>query len=291
MDIEMLRYTAAKTGLGLNYISKDEKVSYILSQLQDIFGDAVVLKGGTALSRVHLSKQGVARFSEDIDLDYPVKGSLEARLEKIKRGMAEVKDMEIEGPRMLHRTARFDCRYTNELGPADRVMVEFYLNMPSYVSRNDVLVKSSFSNTHPTVFSVYSIEDLLAKKMIALYSRTEGKDIYDVFHALRCEFDEDLFERALAFNKKFYHKEQLYPGIIKVMDRVKSNARYIGNSANHFIPVELRPNWEELIGTLREELVDLFEGCPSKNKTEGFVNRRNLSKFLRNTEKREDQIL
>jgi len=34
----MLRYLSVKTGLSLNYISKDEKVSYLLSQVWEIFG-------------------------------------------------------------------------------------------------------------------------------------------------------------------------------------------------------------------------------------------------------------
>ena len=79
----MLRYLAVKTGLSLKYISKDEKISYLLSQLWDIFGRRVILKGGTALNRVYLSKLNASRFSEDIDLDYfgdmPVTKTLEKK--------------------------------------------------------------------------------------------------------------------------------------------------------------------------------------------------------------------
>ena len=81
-DIEILRYLATKTGLGLNYLSKDEKISIILEQQRDLFPE-VVLKGGTALSRVYLAKKGVSRFSEDIDLDFISDKGLN---EKIKRG-------------------------------------------------------------------------------------------------------------------------------------------------------------------------------------------------------------
>ncbi|WP_167913007.1 hypothetical protein [Thermococcus sp. 21S7] len=31
MDEEMLRYLAAKTGLGLNYIAKEERISFLLT--------------------------------------------------------------------------------------------------------------------------------------------------------------------------------------------------------------------------------------------------------------------
>jgi len=54
-DLEILRYLAAKTGIGLKYLSKDEKISIILEQARELFLD-VVLKGGTALNRVYLQK-------------------------------------------------------------------------------------------------------------------------------------------------------------------------------------------------------------------------------------------
>lgn len=82
-DIEILRYLATKTGLGLNYLSKDEKISIILEQQRDLFPE-VVLKGGTALSRVYLAKKGVSRFSEDIDLDFISDKGLNEKISTIK---------------------------------------------------------------------------------------------------------------------------------------------------------------------------------------------------------------
>lgn len=258
MDIEILRYTAAKTGLGLNYISKDEKVSYLLSRLWEVFGEDVTLKGGTALNRVHLSKRGVSRFSEDIDLDHIAEGSIQRKMDDIKKGMADMEDMEVEGPRMLHRTARFDCRYTNELGQKDRVMVEFYLSMPPYLERSSILVKSPFSDAHPTIFSVYSMEDILAKKIIALCRRMEGKDLYDVFHALHNGYDKEKLREALRLNMDFYGLQgDLSSNIKEAMENVKNNITYIGNSTNHFIPRSLRPNWDELVNTLEADLGDI----------------------------------
>lgn len=93
----MLRYLAAKTGLSLNYISKDEKFSYLLSQIWDIFGESVILKGGTALNRVYLSKLKVSRFSEDIGLDY-FGHDLDESIRNIKAGMQEVRDFDVSDP-------------------------------------------------------------------------------------------------------------------------------------------------------------------------------------------------
>ncbi len=137
-DIEILRYLASKTGLGLKYLSKDERISIILEQLRDIFPE-VILKGGTALNRVYLAKLGVSRFSEDVDLDFVSSNGLNEKISTIKERIGEIKDFDIEGlweikdfdiesPRILHRTLRFDCHYINEFGEKDRIRIEFYLS-------------------------------------------------------------------------------------------------------------------------------------------------------------------
>ena len=44
-------------------------------------------------------------------------------------------------------------------------MAEFYLTRSRAVKTLDVLVASPFIETHPTLFTLYSLEDLLARKM------------------------------------------------------------------------------------------------------------------------------
>ena len=257
MDEEMLRYLAAKTGLGLNYIAKEERISFLLSQLWEIFGEKAILKGGTALNRVYLAKIGAARFSEDIDIDY-FNGDVGTAAEEIKEGMKLVEGLNVKGPGVLHRSFRFDCYYKNPLGNRDRVKVEFYLSRPPYVEARVELVKSPFVSEYPTMFRVYSFEDLLAKKLAALYNRTEGKDIYDSFHALNMEFDKKRLENALKLTLEFYHiEDEFWRGLIEKLDYAKRNARYIGNSTNHFIPKSLRPNWEEMIESLKLRIEEL----------------------------------
>jgi len=259
MDERILKYTAARTGLGLNYIDKEERISLLLNQLWGIFGERAILKGGTALNRVYLAKVGAARFSEDIYIDY-FNGNVEASAKEIIDGMKKIKDFNVKGPRILHRTFRFDCYYTNTLGNRDRVRVEFYLSRPPYVEARIELVKSPFIDSYPTMFKVYSLEDLLAKKVVALYNRMEGKDIYDVFHVLTMEFEMEKFLKALNLNTKFYRIEgDFWDELINKLSRAKKNARYISNSTNHFIPKTLRPNWEELVESLRFRIEELFK--------------------------------
>jgi len=87
----------------------------------------------------------------------------------------------------------------------------------------------------------------------------EGKDIYDVFYALKLDFKEKEFEEALKLTLDFYriNGRNLFKELIEKLDEAKKNARYIGNSANHFIPKNLRPNWIEIIESLKAEIENL----------------------------------
>jgi len=250
-DPEILRYLALKTGLGLKYLSKDEKISILLEQLRNLFPE-VILKGGTALSRVYLAKSGVNRFSEDIDLDFISNEALNGKISTIKEKIERIKGFDIEGPRILHRTLRFDCYYMNEFDEKDRVRIEFYLTKTESLKVEDILVKSPFIETHPIIFKVYSLEDLMARKLITLYNRMEGKDIYDLFYCLDLDFDKGNLFKALNLMLNFCKMNQstfMNDLLLKLKD-ARKNSYYIGNSANHFIPRNLRPEWKAFIDTL-----------------------------------------
>jgi predicted nucleotidyltransferase component of viral defense system len=258
-DPELLRYLAAKSGLGLKYLSKDEKISILLGEIRSRFPD-VVLKGGTALNRAYLAKSGVCRFSEDIDLDVISKKPLPEKIASITGRMKTIPGFEIEGPHLIHRTMRFDCQYSNEFGDIDRVMAEFYLTRTRAVKTLDALVVSPFIETHPTIFTIYSLEDLLARKLIALYNRGEGKDMYDVFYALEEKIDRAVFNQALTFTGEHYRiKMESFPkDLIDKLHTLRKNAIYIGNSTNHFIPRQRRPDWRTFIDSLIQNIEGFF---------------------------------
>ncbi|PXF61269.1 MAG: hypothetical protein C4B59_04775 [Candidatus Methanogaster sp.] len=250
-DPEILRHISAKTGLGLKYLSKDEKVSIVLEQLRGLFPE-VILKGGTALNRVYLARLGVSRFSEDIDLDFVSDYSLNEKISAISERVMGITDFDVQGPRILHRTLRFDCYYVNEFDDKDRIRIEFYLTRTESLKVEDVLVKSHFIEAHPTIFKVYSLEDLMARKFVALYNRMEGKDIYDIFYCLDLDFDEGVLFKALDIMLDFYGID--HPGflddLLVRLEAARENSYYIGNSANHFIHRNLRPDWKIFIDTL-----------------------------------------
>lgn len=258
-DTTILRRIAAKTGLGLNYVSKDEKISILLEKLRDLISD-IVLKGGTAVNRVYLSKLGVSRFSEAIDIDFVADLSLDKKIKYLKEKIKGIEGFNISDARLLHRTLRFDCYYINELGQKDRIMLEFYIAKTKWRKIDEILVKSPFVEAHPVIFKVYSLEDLIARKLIALHNRLEGKDMYDLFYLLNFKIDkEGLFEilsDLLAFYK--IDKNDFREKILLQLEKALRNVTYVGNSTNHFIPRTLRPDWTIFLATLKDKIEKLL---------------------------------
>lgn len=255
VDREFLRLYALKSGLGLKYLAKDEKISQALEQLRSLFPGAI-FKGGTALNRVHLSELGVNRFSEDIDLDCAVEGCMNDKIARITKGMQGLRGFDIAVPRIMNWTVRYDCGYTLENGARDQIRIEFYLKSQPQAACEDVLVKSSFIETHQTLFRTYTLEALMAKKIAALYNRTEGKDIYDIFYALDLPFDRAGFDAALqtTLEDNGIATEGFYDRLHEKLANARKNTFYLGNCTNHFIPRRLRPDWKIFIDTLTEKI-------------------------------------
>jgi predicted nucleotidyltransferase component of viral defense system len=67
---DALRYTASVTGFSERLIEKDYYCSVLLKDLEALFGQGLVFKGGTCLSKVHTE---FFRLSEDLDFGMSVK--------------------------------------------------------------------------------------------------------------------------------------------------------------------------------------------------------------------------
>ncbi|MFH0863121.1 MAG: nucleotidyl transferase AbiEii/AbiGii toxin family protein [Candidatus Altiarchaeota archaeon] len=264
MDKDILRILSLKTGLGMNYLSKEEKISALLSELSGRLPEEYVLKGGTALNRIYLQKQGVGRFSEDIDLDLVSTQTLDKKIEETRKMMNGVNGFEIGTARLMHRTLRFDCSYQNELGVKDLIRMEFYLSHDKLACAKKpekTLISSAYAPSKSAFFNTYSLEDLLAGKILALYSRTEGKDVYDVFYGLETDYDRNMLKNALKIQAEFYKiKEspnELLRKTAEKLGTIATKSKYVGNSTNHYIPQKMRPDWSIFIRTLKLKLADL----------------------------------
>lgn len=257
MDEQQIKLTALQTGLSMHYISKEDRITQLLEQLSG--RPNMTLKGGTALSRAYLTKNNAGRFSEDIDIDYASNKTMHEKIKELDGITSTLKGYEKQKPRLMGRTLRFDMRYVNDLGKKDTIRLEFHLgqNKIAYTTKPEKTILKSITQ-QTTLFTTYSLEDLTARKLIALYNRAEGKDIYDVYHALQLPQRQDKLKKAITQMKKAYSIMENRPlfkkNLIKKLEEAKANIKYIQTSTNHYIPAKIRPNWPQTTETLQKKI-------------------------------------
>lgn len=255
MDRALVRSVAARTGLGRKFISKENRISLLLKEISELKDMDMVLKGGTAINRIHLRDN--ARFSEDIDIDLLGNASIDEKINLIGSSLEKVQGFKIKGPRMMHLIARYDCYYQDEFDERDRIMLDFYMANADPVSvkvPERTLVTSSVIETNPSLFKVYSLEDLIAQKIMALGNRVEGKDVYDLFFALKLDFSREQLMEATELRAGLRNDErkaiEVIGSILERRELFQSNWSMIMNSTNHYIPRSKRPQWKAMISGL-----------------------------------------
>ena len=170
----------------------DEQVEQdlVLSRaLSEIFArpslqQALAFRGGTALHKLYFDPAG--RYSEDLDLVQLEAGPIGPVLAELREvldpwlGEASWK----RGPDSVKLLYRFE---TTSL-PAQRKRVKVEINTREHFSA-DGLRHVSFRLRNPwhsadVPVTTFTIEELLATKMRALFQRRKGRDLYDLWLAL-----------------------------------------------------------------------------------------------------------
>lgn len=157
--------------------------------LIELFSNKVIrenlaFRGGTALHKLFLKPQ--ARYSEDIDL-------VQINPNPIKPIMVEIRNA------MLFLGAKRDTkqndkmntivyRFGTEIAPVinSRLKIEIncreHFSILGYKKMNHNMSNTWFSGS--TELITYEAEELLGTKIRALYQRSKGRDLFDLYYAL-----------------------------------------------------------------------------------------------------------
>jgi len=236
MEIEELRKLAAKNGISLNYIAKDETLSKIITKLEG--NDKLILKGGTAINRVYINNQ---RFSEDIDFDLVFDGTIKEAITETDKIIIKLKDFEIDKPRIMNNTIRYDVYFQNPLNHKDRIRLEFNI-IKKALSYNNKIVQNGFVPYETALLNVYDIDVLVKHKLDCILNRKEGKDLFDLFYLL--DFDH------IKISEKT--KKEILNRINLEKEEIKS----MSNTINHYIQRDKRPLWGMFIEELKKKVED-----------------------------------
>lgn len=245
-------------GIGQKFICKEERLTRLMTQSYLIFKEEIVLKGGTALNRGFLKDTG--RFSEDIDVDI-ITTDRKRTIEYLTGQMNRITGFDVRKPRLMNETLRFDCYYRNELEQNDRIQVEFYLGHDGLIGETGLHeLHSPFLEGHNVVFRTYTLESLIARKIVALARREEGKDLYDLFYALKKEYDEKKVKTTLQELCVFYEVNDIAQEISDRFERMTRNIKYIGNSTNQYIAKDQALGWTFLLEETRRMVKQVLKG-------------------------------
>ena len=160
--------------------------------------------------------------------------------------------------RKVRKTTMFSCEYNNLFGGKDHIRVD--VSDKKIVTSSPIQTKSAISEIVPGSVAglrVYDLEDLVARKMNALCSRTEGKDAFDVHTSLPSCKD---MGKAIGAMLKSEEKDMTPAEFLALtLDAVKkADFIKLRNYTNPFIPLAYRPgDWIELKNDLILKLENL----------------------------------
>ena len=200
----------------------------------DVLRDAVRVRGGTALNKLHFPKP--MRYSEDIDLVRTSGGPIGTILDRLRvvlepwLGRARF-DQSPVAPKFRFRVEAEDgsgvpIRLKVEINTRETQAFDGPASLPLKIDN------PWFSGE--AAISTFSSEEMLATKLRALLQRDQGRDLYDLAHAL------DVFENLdIARLVEMFRRYLDLSG--QTISRAQAQERMFAKLANPRFLLDLRP--------------------------------------------------
>ena len=207
----------------------------------EIFSDKflcgkLAFRGGTALHKLYLKPQ--VRYSEDIDLVqiHPDNiGEILTRLRSVLKFLGE--------PRFKQtiRNSILTYKFKTEIEPVSIQKLKIEINTREHFSIQALetvehSVESSWF-TGAASITTFSLDELLATKIRALYQRRKGRDLFDIWYAVsknNIDFDD-----IISIFNKYLKRDDLNVNAETFISNVNlkiENSEFIGDISSLLIP-------------------------------------------------------
>lgn len=173
----------------LDQVEQDLILSRLMIEIatNELLGPELVMRGGTCLHKLHLAEP--RRYSEDLDYVRRGAGGFGPYLDQLRAIAADVglsvRDVDLRGP-MAHMM--LDAEPT--VGPGQiRIKVETNIAETSYFAEPqtiDHVVESRWWSGEAAVWT-FALDEMMATKFRALYQRSKGRDLFDLWLVLTTE--------------------------------------------------------------------------------------------------------
>lgn len=212
IDRDRLRVVARTLGVRQGYAEKHYVNSWLLWGIfATDFGDDLLFKGGTALSKLYFPQSW--RFSED--LDFGVRGRYGGSKADLRTVLDAITDRSgIEFTIQEHHEARREQYPTHYVDVS--IQYRAVLDHPNTTSIDvmvdECVVFDPVRHTHeyedvpPVDVQAYGVAEIFAEKLRAIFQRGAARDYYDCYQLLETDAVEiDAAEARNAFEAKCEH--------------------------------------------------------------------------------------
>ena len=150
----------------------------------DFLANELAFRGGTALHKLYISPQ--VRYSEDIDLVQINKGSIGAIIDRLKVVLDFLPNVKVLQKRH-NNTIKY--RMESEIPPTSPITLKIEINCKEHFNVLG-LVKMPFRVDSrwfkgECEITTYQLDELMGTKLRALYQRKKGRDLFDMYKAIK----------------------------------------------------------------------------------------------------------
>jgi predicted nucleotidyltransferase component of viral defense system len=151
----------------------------------DFLKKQLAFRGGTALHKLFLTPP--VRYSEDIDLVQIKAAPIGEVINHLRKSLSFIDSEKVKVNRGEAMTA-LNYRYLADGTPPQRMKLKIEINCREHLFVYDLKeVNISIENTWfsgTAAIKTYEPEELLGTKLRALYQRSKGRDLFDLWYAL-----------------------------------------------------------------------------------------------------------
>lgn len=211
LDDTDIRQLARKLGVRTDYAEKEYVNSWVLYGIYTTaFGDDLLFKGGTALSKLYFPDTG--RFSED--LDFTIDGSFtgtESELRDALETASRRSGIEFFIDEYYEGTDDGYPTYYVEASIQYRAMFEHKNTTELNIMGDEVVSVAPIEHTHDYQdlgsFPVraYSLAEIFGEKLRTIYQRSRGRDYYDLYQIVLGDESPPPKTVASIFDEKRTH--------------------------------------------------------------------------------------
>lgn len=215
--------------------------------------DRLAFRGGTALHKLFLAP--AARYSEDIDLVQLHAEPFGVMIDKIRERLEFLGTPRIK-QKQHNNTIVYSFQSEEDVIIKLKIEINTREHFSVYGIKSVPLKLDSEWHKGEAVVSSYELEELLATKLRALYQRKKGRDLFDLWYAMKNTI-VSVDKVIVAF--KFYMKEEGNEVSQKVfvenLERKIEDADFI-NDINQLLRLGIQYDIHEAYGFVKENLLE-----------------------------------